>query len=64
MDLEATDEAGATVLWTAAAGGKTEAVALCLEKGCSKDATCTGMTAEAVAAKNGHTGVVELLKAE
>ena len=36
LDKEATDEAGATILWTAAAGGKAEAVALCLEKGCSK----------------------------
>jgi ankyrin repeat protein len=54
LDLEATDEAGATSLWTASAGGKAEAVKLLLEKGASKNASCGGIVCAQVAAKNGH----------
>ena len=60
LDKEAVDAAGATMLWTAAAGGHAEAVAYLLEKGCAPEASCGNLTCEAVASRNGHAEVAAL----
>jgi ankyrin repeat protein len=62
-DLNAAVSAGWTPLAIAAASNRPEVVQLLLDKGVDIEAkNADGKTAAMLAAENGHTGIVELLK--